>query len=91
MPVRISQGSPAVFGPHETVQSVTHRAREALNVQFETARRALLHQQGEFLAATHQHETAARQNLVSTMARTSEVHNYNVQIQVRQLEPEADV
>ena len=33
----------------------TKRAREALNVQRETARRALLHQQGGFLAATNQY------------------------------------
>ena len=34
----------AVLGPQETVQLVTQRAREALNDQRETARRALLHQ-----------------------------------------------
>ena len=40
------EGSPKALGPQETVQLVTQRAREALNVQRETARRALLHQQG---------------------------------------------
>ena len=38
-------GSPAVLGPHETVQSVAQRGREALNDQRATARRVLLHQQ----------------------------------------------
>ena len=51
---------------------------------------ALLHQQGEFLVATHQNEEAARQNLVNTLARNSEVHTYILQMQVRQLEQEAD-
>ena len=76
-----------MLGPEETVQQVTRRALEALTVQLETARRALLHQQGEFLAAVHQYEAAARQNLGSAFARNSEAHNYNVQIQVRQTEP----
>ena len=31
-----------------------------------------------------------RQYLVKTLARNSEAHNYNVQMQVRQLEHEAD-
>ena len=43
---------------------VAPRAREALNVRRETARRVFLHQQGEFLVATHQYEAVARQNLV---------------------------
>ena len=67
------QGSQAVMGPQETVQLVTHRARDALNAQRDTARRALPHQQGDFLAATHQHEVAARQNAranASSTART---------------------
>ena len=68
-PSTYPQGSPAVLGPQETVQLVTQRTREALNHQRETARRALLHQQEEFLAATHQEEAAARQNLVSALAR----------------------
>ena len=59
------QGSPAVLGPHETVQLVTQRARENQNDQRETARPTLLHQQGELLAATHQYEAAARQNFVN--------------------------
>ena len=41
------------------------------------------------LAATHQYEAVARQNLVNTLVRHNEVHNYNVQMQVRQLEQEA--
>ena len=85
-----SQGSPAVLGRQETVQSVTQRAREALNLQRDTARRALLHQEGEFLAATHQDEAAARQNLVNTLTMNSEAHCYNEQPHVRQLEQEVD-
>ena len=84
------QGSPSVLGPHETVQLVTQRAREALNNQRETSRRALFHQHGGFLAATHQYEAVTRQNLVSALARNSEAHNYDVQMQVRHLEQEAD-
>ena len=80
----------AVLGHHEAVQSVSKRARETLHDQREMARRALLHQRREFLAATHQYEPAARQHLVSTLARTNEVHNCNVQMQARQLEQEAD-
>ena len=72
------QGSPAVLGLQETVQWVTQRARATLNDQRETARRAMLHQQDEFLAATHQYEAVARQNLASA--------NFYVQMQVRQLE-----
>ena len=48
-----------LFEPQETVQLVTQRAREALNDQRETARRALLHQQGLLLAATHHYKPAA--------------------------------
>ena len=77
------------FGLQETVRLVTQRAREALNVQRETARRALLHWQGELLAATHQDEAVARQNLVRALEINRERHNYNVQMQVRQLEQEA--
>ena len=84
-PSTYPQGSPPVLGPQDT-----KRAREALKDQSETARRALLHQEGEFLAACHQHEAVGRQILVSALARTNEVHSYNVQIQVRQLEQEAD-
>ena len=51
-------GSPTVLGPQETVQLVTQRARAALNDQRETAQRALPHQQGEILAATHASSTA---------------------------------
>ena len=58
--------------------------------QRETARLALLHQQGEFLAATHQYEAAARQNLVNSSARNNEAHKYNVQMQARHLEQETD-
>ena len=36
------------------------------------------------------HEAAAKQNLVSALARNNEAHKYNVQMQVRQLENEAD-
>ena len=46
--------------------------------QHETARSALLHQQ------------AVMQNLVNTVARNNEAHNDNVQMQVQQLEHEAD-
>ena len=81
------QVSPVVL--EKTVQLVTQRAREALNVQCETARRALLHQQREFLAATHHYEAAAMQNLVFALARNIEAHNYQVSIQVRRLEQEA--
>ena len=35
--------SPAVLAPQETVQLIAQRSRAALNVQRETARRALLH------------------------------------------------
>ena len=69
---------------------VTQRAGEALNDQRETARRALHHQQGELLAATHLCEAAARQNLVNALARNDEAHTYNVQMQTRQPEHEAD-
>ena len=89
-PVAYRQSVLAVLGPQEAVQLVTQREREALNDQRETARRALLLQQGEFLAATHQHEVAARENLVNAVTRNNEAHNYNVQMQVRQLEHEAD-
>ena len=75
-PFTYPQSVPAVLGPQETVQLVTQRAREALNDQCETARRALLHQQGELLAATRQYKAAARQHVVSTLARNSEAHNY---------------
>ena len=68
------QGSPAVLGPQEAVQLVTQRAREAQNDQRQEARRALLRQQEEFLAATRQHEANARQNLVSALAQKNEVH-----------------
>ena len=54
------QGSPAVLGPQETVQVSPQRARDAVNVQRETARRALLHQLRAFLAVTHQYEAVAR-------------------------------
>ena len=73
----------------EAVQMVAQRAREAPNDQRGTVRRALLQQHGEFLAATHQYEAAARQNLVSALAR-NEAHNYNVQRHVRPLKHEAD-
>ena len=58
-PSTYSQGSPAAHGPQETVQLVAQRARETLNVQRETARRALLHQQRGFLTGTRQYETVA--------------------------------
>ena len=40
--------------------------------QRETARRALIPQQREFLAVTHQCEAAARRNLVNTLASNNE-------------------
>ena len=83
--VTYPQSVPAALGPQETVQLVTRRARESLNFQRETARRPLLPQQGDFPAATHQYEAAARQNLVSTLATNNEAHNDYVQMQVRQL------
>ena len=57
-----------------------------LHDQRETARRALLHQPGEILAVTHQFEADARQNLVNALARYTETHRCNVQMQVRHLE-----
>ena len=57
--------------------------------QRDTARRALLHQ-GEFLAVTQKYEAAAGQNVVNTLARHNQTHNYNVQMHVRQLEHEED-
>ena len=74
----VPSGFTAVLGLQVIVQLVTPRAREALNVPRETARRALLHQQGQFLAATHQHEAAARPHLVSALARSSEAHRGTV-------------
>ena len=46
--------------------------------------------QGKFLAATHQHEAVARKIRVSALARNDEANNYDVQMQVRQLDQEAD-
>ena len=63
--VHTLKGSHAVFGLQETVLLVTQRAREALKYQRATARLAWLHQQKQFLAATHHHEAAARKNLIS--------------------------
>ena len=85
-PATYPQCVPAVLGPQEVVQLVTQRAREALHDQRETARRALLRQQGRLLAATHQHAAAAGQNPVKILARNSEAQHYNVQMHVRQLE-----
>ena len=65
-PITYPQSVPAVLGPQEVVQL------EALNDLRETARHALLHQQGEFLDATHPYEAAARHHLVSTLARNRE-------------------
>ena len=70
------------------VKLFTQRAREVLHDR-EAARRALFHKLGHFLAATHHHGAAPRQNLVSTLARIDIAHNYNVQMPVRQLEHEA--
>ena len=73
----ILQGVLTVLRPQVTVQlTVTQRAREARNDQRETARRAVLHQRGEFLAGTHHCEAAARQNLVSIINRNGEAHTY---------------
>ena len=88
-PVTYSQKVTSVLEPQERDLLVTQRARAALDDQRETAHRALLHQQGEFLGATHQYEAAARQKFVTILARLSEAHDYNVQMQVRQLEHEA--
>ena len=77
----------AVLGPQEAIQLVTQRAREVQNDQPETARRALLHQAGEFLAATHQYEAAAKRNFVNTLTKKKR----STQLQrFRQLEHEAD-
>ena len=89
-PIAYPQSVLAVLGPQEAVQLVTHWAQEALNDQREKARRALLCQQGEFLAATHQYEAVARQNFVNTLTRNNEAHNHDVPMKVRQLEHEAD-
>ena len=71
-PVTYPRSVPAVLGPEESFQLVTQRAREALNDQRETARRALLHQQGEFLAAAHQREAVVRDHLENSFARNCE-------------------
>ena len=84
------QSVPAVLGPREAVGLVTQRAREALHDQCATVRRALLPQQEEFLGSTHQYQTAARQNLVNTLARHNKEQNYIVQMQIHHLEQEAD-
>ena len=73
-PSTYPEGSAADLGPQESVQFLTQRAREALGVQREAARCALLRQQGEFLAATHQHDSAARQNLVKILASNNAAH-----------------
>ena len=82
-PVTYPQSVLSALGPQEAVQLVKRRAREAWNDQRETFRRALLHEQGWVLAATHQYEAAAKQNLVNTLTNFNEAQNYNVQIQVR--------
>ena len=89
-PSTYPQGSPAALGLQETIQLVTQRAREALSDQREAARRALLRQEGVFLAVTPHYGAGARQHLVSALARNSEAHNYNVQMQVRQHGQEVD-
>ena len=88
--VHTPQRVPAVLETQETVHLVRQRAQEALNNHRETARRVLLHQQREVLAATHQYEAAAKRNLVSALARNTETHNYYLQIQVRQLDHEVN-
>ena len=75
-PVTYPQRVFAALGTLEAVHLVTQRAREALNDQRETARRVLLHQQGEFLAATHQREAAARQNLVNSFGEKERSTQY---------------
>ena len=75
-PVTYPQGVPAVLGREESVQMITQRAREALNDQREKARRALLHPQGEILAATDQYEEVARQSLVKCRCKFG---NSNIQ------------
>ena len=62
----------------------------SLKKRFKWLRRALLHQQVEVPAATHQCEVVAMQNLASALARNYEAHNYIEPMQVRQLEHEAD-
>ena len=75
MPSRTKPLPISVLGHQETVQLVTQRARGTLKVQRETARRALLHRQGEFCVATNQYGVVARQNLVSALATNGEAHN----------------
>ena len=77
------QGSP-VLVPQEIVQLARQRAREAVNVQRETS------QQGELLAATHPYAAIARHRILSALARNDSEHEYDVQLQVRHLEHEAD-
>ena len=89
-PVTCPESVPAVLGPQKAVQMMTQRARDALNDQREAARRVLLHRQGEFRAASHQYEAAARQNLVNTLARSGEAHIDHVQMHNEQFEHEAD-
>ena len=69
-------GSPAGPGTSGNCSAGYTTSTDALNVQRATARRALLHQQGEFVAATHQCEVAATQNLVSALARNGEAHHF---------------
>ena len=83
VPVRTSQFTSSSW-------TSIQRARQTLYDQRETARRALLHQQGEFLAATHQNAAVARQNFVNLLARNDEAQNYRVQTRVRRLEHEVD-
>ena len=71
--------------PQETVQLVTQRARNALHGQCETARLAPLTQSGLINM-----KWLRGKNLVNTLGRNNEAHNYNVQMQVRELEHEAD-
>ena len=84
-PVTYPQRVPAALGPQEAVQMITQRARDALNDQRETVRRALHHQEGQLPSATRQYGAAARQKLVCASARKNEAHKENVQIPDRQL------
>ena len=50
--------------------------------------RALRHQLGDFLAATHQREAAAKQNLVNTLTRNNEEHPFAKQIKLLNISEE---
>ena len=84
------RGSPAVLGPQETVHLVTQRAREVLNDWHETSFTCFGATTKDDFALPLISTKRLRQNLVSALAKHHEAHNYCVQMQVRQLEQEAD-